>query len=200
MDLDSYFPASMSGTGGLSQADRIGIYSGPRSRQNLPAKAGTGRPERRRERFEAAMAMQIQTRMNTMRANTRLLIGSAGLAIVLCGVPLFGHHSFAPFDMTKTITLSCEVKEFQWTNPHCWIQMIVTDDAGKAVEWSIEANSPSSLARQGWKRTILKPGDKINISAHPLRDGRAGASLVDVTLSDGTHIGGAAATETPSQK
>jgi hypothetical protein len=101
--------------------------------------------------------------------------------------------------MAKTITLSGVVKEFQWTNPHCWIQMTVTDASGKAAEWSIEANSPSSLSRQGWKRTILKPGDKINVSAHPLRDGRPGASLVNLSLADGTQIGGSPTPDPPAQ-
>jgi hypothetical protein len=58
------------------------------------------------------------------------------------------------------------------------------------VEWSIETSSPSSLVRQGWKPKTLKPGDRITITMHPLRDGRAGGSLISVTLPDGTPIGG----------
>jgi hypothetical protein len=66
------------------------------------------------------------------------LIGLAGLAILLCGTPVFGHHSFAAFDMQKTITLTGTVKEFQWLNPHSWIQMTVKDAAGNSTDWSIE--------------------------------------------------------------
>jgi hypothetical protein len=118
------------------------------------------------------------------------LIGLAGLAILLCVAPASGHHSFAAFDMAKTITLTGVVKEFQWLNPHSWIQMMVKDASGTAVEWSIEMNSPSSLLRQGWKPKTLKPGDQITVITHPLRDGRPGGSLVSVTLADGTKIGG----------
>jgi hypothetical protein len=108
----------------------------------------------------------------------------------LCALPVFGHHSFAGFDLSKTITLTGAVKEFQWVNPHSWIQLMVTDAGGSAVEWSIEMSAPSSLVRQGWKPRILKPGDQITVTAHPLRDGRPGGSLVSVTLADGTRIGG----------
>lgn len=117
-------------------------------------------------------------------------MGLAGLTALLCGAPLFGHHSFAAFDMGKTITMTGVVKEFQWLNPHSWIQMMVKDASGTAVEWSVEANSPSSLLRQGWKPKTLKPGDQITVVMHPLRDGRPGGSLVSVTLADGTKIGG----------
>ncbi len=126
-----------------------------------------------------------------MKMNQRLgLIGLAGLTVLLCGTPVFAHHSFSAFDMSKTITVSGVVKEFQWLNPHSWIQMIVKDASGTAVEWSIEASSPSGLLRQGWKPKALKPGDQITVVTHPLRDGRSGGSLVSVTLADGTRIGG----------
>jgi hypothetical protein len=126
-----------------------------------------------------------------MKMSDRLrFVGLVGLAILLCGAPLFAHHSFAAFDMSKTITLTGTVKEFQWLNPHSWIQMTVTDASRKTVEWSIETSSPSSLVRQGWKPKILRPGDQVVVVVHPMRDGQLGASLVSVTLADGTKIGG----------
>ncbi len=114
----------------------------------------------------------------------------AAFAIFLCAASAFAHHSFAAFDMTKTETLSGIVKEFQWRNPHSWIQMMVTDASGKTVEWSIEMSSPSGLSRQGWKQKTLQPGDKVTVVMHPLRDGEAGGSFVSGTLADGTKMGG----------
>jgi hypothetical protein len=118
------------------------------------------------------------------------LIQLTGLTMILAGTPLVGHHSFAGFDLSKTITLTGTVKEFQFVNPHSWIQLMVTDASGAAVEWSIEMSAPSSLARQGWKPKMLKPGDQVAVTAHPLRDGRPGGSFVSATLADGTRIGG----------
>ena len=114
----------------------------------------------------------------------------SALMVVLMGTALFAHHSFASFDMEKTSTLSGVVKEFQWKNPHSWIQLMVKDASGKEVEWSLETGSPSSLMRRGWKPKALKFGDKISVTMHPLRDGRPGGSLIDVMMADGTKIGG----------
>jgi hypothetical protein len=109
--------------------------------------------------------------------------------VSLGAVPAFAHHSFAMFDSTKNMTLDGTIKDFQWTNPHSWVQIVVKDPAtGKDVEWSIEGGSPNGLARQGWKRTSLKPGDKAQVVIHPLKDGTAGGSLVTVSVG-GVKIG-----------
>ncbi len=119
-----------------------------------------------------------------------VLVGLIGLAMALFTAPMLAHHSFAAFDLSKTVTLVGVVKEFQWLNPHSWIQLMVTDSNGKEMEWSIETSSPSGLSRQGWKPKSLKPGDHITVTMHPMRDGKPGGSLVTTTLADGTKIGG----------
>jgi hypothetical protein len=113
-------------------------------------------------------------------------ITSAGVFILLACAPVFGHHSFAPFDMSASMTIKGVVKEFQWNNPHVWIQVMVKGESGPAVEWSVEATSPAGLNKKGWKPGSLKAGDTVVIEAHPLRDGRRGASLISATLPDGT--------------
>ena len=122
---------------------------------------------------------------------SKMMLAVAGVAVVsLAGAPAFAHHSFAMFDNQKNTTLEGTIKEFQWTNPHSWIQIVVKDASGKDVEWSIEGGSPNGLSRSGWKRTSLKPGDKATVVIHPLKDGTNGGSLVTVTVG-GVQIGGA---------
>ena len=99
--------------------------------------------------------------------------------------PAAAHHSFAAFDTTKTIELKGMVVEFQWTNPHSWIEIDVPDAAGKIERWSIELNSPNNLTRQGWSRHDLKTGDKVTLVINPLRDGKRGGLFKIVTLADG---------------
>ncbi len=122
---------------------------------------------------------------------SKMMLAIAGVAVVgLAAAPAFAHHSFAMFDNQKTVVLDGTVKEFQWTNPHSWVQLIVKDPAtGKDVEWSIEGGSPNGLSRYGWKRTSLKPGDKAQVTIHPLKDGTNGGSLAGVTVN-GVKIGG----------
>ena len=104
----------------------------------------------------------------------------AALAL-LAGVPAAAHHSFAMFDQTKIMTLEGTVTEFQWTNPHAFIEL---DGAG-GRHWSIELNSPNNLKRQGWSRDALKPGDKIKLRMSPLRNGKPGGLFLDLTRADG---------------
>jgi hypothetical protein len=107
----------------------------------------------------------------------------AALATVLGAAPALAHHSFAMFDNAKEVTLTGTVKEFQWTNPHSWVQLVVKDASGKDVEWSLEGGSPNGLARRGWSRTSMKPGDKAVIVIHPLKSGDNGGSLMRVTVN-----------------
>ena len=114
------------------------------------------------------------------RALTGIVIG--GLAAL--AVPALAHHSFAMFDQRKVMTLDGTVHEFQWTNPHSFIELDV--GAGRnARRWSIELNSPNNLTRQGWKRTSLKAGEKISVRVAPLRNGQPGGLFLDLKKSDG---------------
>ena len=115
----------------------------------------------------------------------RLAIAAAGLA--LAGPPALAHHSFAMFDQTKQMTLEGTVREFQWTNPHSFIELDV-GAGSRAQRWSIELNSPNNLTRQGWRRTSLKAGDRISVRIAPLRNGHAGGLFLDLTRADGSKL------------
>ena len=96
------------------------------------------------------------------------------------------HHSFAMFDHEKTITVSGTLTEFEWTNPHCWLHVAVVDAAtGRTVDWAFEMGSVGQVAQQGWKADTVKPGDKITIEAHPMKDGSRGGQYQGAKLSDG---------------
>ncbi len=111
-----------------------------------------------------------------------------GIALLGSGVAL-AHHSFAMFDQSKQLPLKGTVREFQWTNPHAWIDLKVATASGEEEVWGIELNSPNNLKRQGWKSTSLKAGDKVTVVINPLRDGKKGGLFVSVTLPDGKTLG-----------
>jgi hypothetical protein len=112
---------------------------------------------------------------------------AAVAALVVTGAA-FAHHSFAMFDRDKEVVLTGTVHEFQWTNPHAFIEFDVPNDKGQAERWSVEMNSPNNLTRQGWKSTYLKNGDKVTVTLNPLRDGKHGGLFVAIVLPDGKVI------------
>jgi hypothetical protein len=111
------------------------------------------------------------------------------LAVMAAATPLFAHHSFTMFDMTKKITLVGSVTTFEWTNPHSYIEIDVPDDGGAMKHWSIEMGSPSILQQSGWKFSSLKKGDKTTLIINPLKNGKPGGFLNTATLPDGRTLG-----------
>lgn len=101
----------------------------------------------------------------------------AGAAAALAAAPAPAHHSFGMFDVQQEVTLSGTVREFQWTNPHSWLQLQVSE-GGRTVEYSIELGSPNSMSRRGWRKTTFLPGDKVTVVMNPMRDGAPGGALV----------------------
>ena len=120
--------------------------------------------------------------------NAKVLVYTVLISCMAAGGAAQAHHSFAMFDNTKEVSLVGEVKAFEWTNPHCWVRVVVKSDKGAPVEWDIESASPNLLHRSGWTRTTLNPGDHVTIVVHPLKDGTNGGSLTRVTLPDGQVI------------
>ena len=121
-------------------------------------------------------------------------------AVLLSVLPLaaHAHHSFAMFDMQKDISLTATVKSFNWESPHSWLQVIVRNPTGEDNEWSLEMGAPAMLYRSGWRQTSVKPGDRVTVVVHPLRDGRAGGSVVSIMLPNGSRLGASAASAAPA--
>ena len=113
----------------------------------------------------------------------------AGLALSIAS-PVAAHHSFAMFDSGKNITLTGVVKELEWTNPHVWIHVMVPDDNGAPREWGFEMQAIQQDMAGGWRPDSVKPGDKVSIEFHPLKDGTRGGQLVSAILADGRKLGG----------
>ena len=96
------------------------------------------------------------------------------------------HHSFAMFDSQNEMWLEGTISLFQWTNPHSFIHVTVTDENGEAVEWALEGGSPNILGRNGWKRTSLEIGEHVRVLIYPLKDDNAGGTFLEVHKDDGT--------------
>ena len=111
-----------------------------------------------------------------------------GTALILTALDADAHHSAAMFDEQKSVTLEGTVKSFQWTNPHCWIQLLVSGQP-EPIEWSVEMGAPSQLFNRGWRPKTLAVGEKIIVIIHPMRDGSSGGVFVSATDGDGHPLG-----------
>jgi hypothetical protein len=125
--------------------------------------------------------------MDNRSSATRLGFGAGllGALALLAAGPALAHHSFAMFDHVNRITVTGTVTDFQWTNPHVFIEMDVPDASGTAKHYTVECASPNVLTRVGWKFNLIKRGDKISALINPLKNGAPGGMLETVTLSDG---------------
>jgi hypothetical protein len=113
---------------------------------------------------------------------------TAALIWSVCTAPVFAHHSFGIFDMTKSLEIEGTVIKMEWSNPHCWL-FIMTATAQGGVPFGFEMTSVGEMSRRGWTKTGLKPGDKIKVTYHPVRDGRSAGYMVAVMNADGRYIG-----------
>ena len=119
------------------------------------------------------------------RGRIRLAAPAILVALALVtGQTATAHHSYAMFDAGRRIMLHGTVRELQWTNPHCFLQVLVPT-AGATVEWSVQMDSPQAVYRQGWRPGTLKPGDRISLVIHPTKDGSHSGRYVSGTGPDG---------------
>lgn len=101
----------------------------------------------------------------------------------------WAHHSNAMFDKSVAREVTATVREFQWTNPHIWIQVYINDDSGEAQEWSIEGGGPNSLFRKGWRPNSFKQGDVVTLKIFPMVDGTNAGLFVGARFADGKTLG-----------
>ena len=111
------------------------------------------------------------------------------IAVAAFTASAFAHHSFAMFDAQQTVTLQGTVKEFEWTNPHAWLRVMVNDEkTGMPLLWALELSSPSRLVTMGMRADSVKPGDAVSVTFHPMKDGTRGGQFLQAVLPGGKQI------------
>jgi hypothetical protein len=120
-----------------------------------------------------------------------LALSAAIEAALFFAIPAFSHHSNVAFEVTKVVTITGVVKEFQWRNPHTWVLLTVDDGKGNKVDWAVEGRAPGVLSRAGWSRNSIMPGEKITVDMSPAKDGTHSGLIARVTKADGTILGNA---------
>jgi hypothetical protein len=116
---------------------------------------------------------------------------AAACLLMSAEAPL-AHHSFSMFDYGLPTELDGTVQEFRYINPHCFIILKAKGADGHVATWTLEGMPPSSLERDGWTRTTLRPGDQIKVTISPLRSGANGGMWTpeSVHFRDGRTVAG----------
>jgi Family of unknown function (DUF6152) len=118
------------------------------------------------------------------------LLTVAAVAILTAPPAALAHHSFAMFDANQSLSTTATVKEFQWGSPHTWLELLVLSEDKTEKPLSLELTTISGLMRNGWKPGTLKPGDRVTVTYHPMRDGTPAGQLVQAVTEDGRTLKG----------
>lgn len=106
------------------------------------------------------------------------------MAMAASAPPVSAHHALTMYDRETERSVQGVVREFQWTNPHSWIQLMTVEN-GMATPFNVETSSPGVLTRYGWSAGALKAGDRVTVVVHPLKSGDPGGLMVRVVAPDG---------------
>jgi len=128
--------------------------------------------------------------MRLFAATVRTLATALGIGVVHA---VAGHHSYAMFDGTRTVTVTGTLAKLEWVNPHVFIWVYVPNAAKESgfELYAFENGSPNVLTRLGWSKTTFATGEELKIAYWPLNDGRAGGHFATATRVDGSTIRGA---------
>lgn len=113
---------------------------------------------------------------------------SLAAALLALGRPVRAHHAWHGYDMRNLSTIRGTVTQFDWGNPHVWINFDAKDEQGNVQKWSAGGPSPSRMAGNGWEKSTLKPGDTITAIGHRISDGTFFLRLEKVVLPDGREL------------
>lgn len=102
------------------------------------------------------------------------------VAVLAAAMPLMGHHSFAPFDQTKTIVLTGVVTRVNPDANHLQIYFarmnperknVVRDAKGEPVIWEVEMAGSAQSAEDGISVSAFPPGTVFSVGMRPMRNG-----------------------------
>jgi hypothetical protein len=111
-----------------------------------------------------------------------------------CLIPVFAaeahHNAQSIYLFSDSITIEGTVTEFRFLNPHARIFLDVVDGNGDVKSWMAEGAGIPALRLRGWTGEEIKAGDRITVTGAPSRDGSPRIEWLEVTLPDGTVLGG----------
>ena len=122
-----------------------------------------------------------------MNSKARIAGLAAGCAVIAGALtlPAQAHHSFAMYNLDKTMVMTGVVTRVDPAPNHLQIffaQMneertnVVRDANNQPIIWSVEMGGSAQMARQGVTVNSFAPRTVFSVGFHPLRNGEHGGS------------------------
>ena len=119
-----------------------------------------------------------------------VIAGLVAATLVTVSVsPALAHHAGVEWDREQVLELNGTIKEFQFMNPHTWIQIEVENGDGAIEEWSVEWGSPNTLSRRGIRPSTFPAGAEATVRINPMKSGDPAGGFVGAKLADGSIVG-----------
>ena len=117
------------------------------------------------------------------------------VAAALCAAftalpPAIAHHAFgSEFDANAPVLLKGKIVKIEWVNPHTWIHVEITNNAGAKEVWMVEGGSPNTLLRRGANKNTFPVGTDVVVDGYQARDhSEKRANARNVTFPDGRKL------------
>ena len=111
------------------------------------------------------------------------------MVLAIFSAPVSAHHGNAAYDPKQNVSIQATITDFQFVNPHVQFFFDSKDDSGNVIHWNCEGTNPAMLARAGWTKNTLKPGDQVTMVVHPNKDPNLHVvSFVKVVLANGQEV------------
>ena len=117
-----------------------------------------------------------------------VLFAVLALLAVFATRQVSAHHGGAAFDQTQRVTLQGTMTELQFTNPHVLLFFDVKNAKGETENWSGWITAPNKLARAGWTKRTLNPGDKVTVEGTPHKGGSKVVQIRRLVGPDGMDL------------
>lgn len=88
------------------------------------------------------------------------------IALLFAAGQALAHHGTAAYDTKTIVTVKGTMTDFRFINPHVQLYFDVKNDKGETEKWQAELTAPNKLARAGWTKHTLNPGDTITASGY----------------------------------
>src|SRR5262252_1130926 len=120
--------------------------------------------------------------------NVRALAILCVMVFVGRAASLSAHHSTVAYSLEPIMLKNATITKVLWAHPHIVLTFTVKEAKGELITWSTESGSPGSVARVGWNRNSVKPGDKVTIELFPSKNGAHVGRLKRVIFPDGHEL------------